>query len=138
MRNMTRLWIVPTLLLLTGCGSTRTIDDPVDRITALVVAGRYEDAISEFVQLPAGIENISYVRAANATSLACATLASLQDDPGRRKAFFDEATRLLPDITQGKYHIPSSSSLRAEMETAQAIVRMTIKHLKTRTADKAP
>lgn len=138
MKNTTRFWIVPALLFLAGCGSTRTTEDPADRIGALVVAGKYDAAVSEFLQLPLGTSDESYIRAANAASLACATIASQQDDPIRRQAWFREADRILPDITRGRYRIPASSKLRAEMETAQAIVRTTIKYLKARGQEAAP
>ncbi|MFC1462880.1 hypothetical protein ACFLQU_04660 [Verrucomicrobiota bacterium] len=134
MRYVALLSTVLVLALAAGCSSTpaTSSSDPADHITALVVAGRYEDAISAFLELPPSLNKLSYVRAANAASLACATLGALQKDPARQKAFFEEAVRILPDITKGKYHVPDSSDFRAEMDTAQAIVRTTIKHLQAR------
>ena len=130
--------IVPVLALAAGCSTTDTSapPDPADHIAALVVAGHYEHAISRFLELPPSLNKLSYVRAANAAALACATLGALQSDPAKQKAFFDEAARILPDITKGKYEIPKSSEFRSEAETAQAIVRMTMKHLKARTDTK--
>jgi len=135
MRYIAIFSTVLALALAAGCSSppAAASGDPADHISALVVAGHYEDAISAFLALPPSLNKLSYVRAANAASLACATIGALEKEPARRKAFFTEAERILPDITKGKYMIPASSEFRKEAEAAQAIARMTIKHLRTKT-----
>jgi hypothetical protein len=102
--------------------------DPVDRIAALVVGGRYDDAITLFQRLPEDIRGVPYVRAANAASLAYAIQAAHEPDLVKREALLNTAIETFPNISRGRGRTPFDQ--REELEAAQAVVMMRIEALK--------
>lgn len=123
--------IAITCVIVTGCAHVAVRSDPGERIAALVVAGRYEDAIAAFSRLPPETCGVSYVRAADAASLAYAILAARESDPTRRDELFDKAIGTFPNITMGRGRTPFDQ--RQELKAAQAAVEATIMALKAET-----
>ncbi|MFC1462879.1 hypothetical protein ACFLQU_04655 [Verrucomicrobiota bacterium] len=97
------------------------------KIAALVVAGKHMDAIVAFSKLPARIAGVPYVDAANAASLAYATLAAREKDLAARRELLDRATATLPAL-RGRGRVPPDH--RQEMQFAQGVVLLMIESLR--------